>query len=560
MTHDLYYWGENRNSQNPLHDSTYPQMETPQATNICKKLSIKQLSSGHYGTFINTFSGEVYTLLLNDDPKENKMKKLDQIQNCIKIQTGYYFFAALTKSGIYIIGDIETEHENLSNLKKEYIDIIPPKINNDPIVDLICGSRQLFLLTLESKIYGVGGTFSEFYELENRFSLELYLIMQDIKKVFTGNYSHSLFLVTNSNDLYCSGYNFSGELEGEIVKIVCAHEHSLMLTKQNGKTHLYSTGQAKWNGLGKDEMSPVFTKIDFFDGYDILEIECGCYHSIVYVSGYRLFGFGMNTNHELGIPNSYIQKTPVEINIPNRIPDLLNCHICCGSFNSFLYFSNRFLLGEDLIHFFKKQENCDLHLRIGDGSYLDCHKLIIKHRIKQDNLSKFQNFIFSKTKDEAKEIIEFIYGGILPDDDELFNELRKIRNFDPKNVEFELIKDLKTLRNEEESKDFTIKSNQEEIHIHKIILWARSDLFRGMFLNVIDDSNQVTDYSGISSNSFKIFINFLYSGQIETNEEITNEIIDDLEKAMDFFQLNELEPNLYTLAKEYKEKEEEKKN
>ncbi|KAJ5079980.1 hypothetical protein M0811_14258 [Anaeramoeba ignava] len=78
----------------------------------------------------------------------------------------------------------------------------------------------------------------------------------------------------------------------------------------------------------------------------------------------------------------------------------------------------------------------------------------------------------------------------------------------------------------EKQKDFTIKRGNKNVLVHKLVLIARSELYRGMFLSVTEDkSNKVTDYSELK-------------------------IINELEIAMDYFQLNESVPNLVTIANE----------
>ncbi|KAJ5073653.1 hypothetical protein M0811_08490 [Anaeramoeba ignava] len=69
-----------------------------------------------------------------------------------------------------------------------------------------------------------------------------------------------------------------------------------------------------------------------------------------------------------------------------------------------------------------------------------------------------------------------------------------------------------------------------------------------MFLSVTEDtSNKVTDYSELSNKSFQIFEYWIYSNQIKDEIEITEEIIDEFEIGIDYFQLNEAYPNLFDL-------------
>ncbi|KAJ5067074.1 hypothetical protein M0811_13336 [Anaeramoeba ignava] len=76
----------------------------------------------------------------------------------------------------------------------------------------------------------------------------------------------------------------------------------------------------------------------------------------------------------------------------------------------------------------------------------------------------------------------------------------------------------------------------------------RSELYRGMFLSVTEDkSNKVTDYSELSNKSFQIFEYWIYSNQIKDEIQITQEIINEIQIGIDYFQLNQTNPNLFDL-------------
>ncbi|KAJ5066762.1 hypothetical protein M0811_03106 [Anaeramoeba ignava] len=76
----------------------------------------------------------------------------------------------------------------------------------------------------------------------------------------------------------------------------------------------------------------------------------------------------------------------------------------------------------------------------------------------------------------------------------------------------------------------------------------RSELYRGMFLSVNEyTSNKVTDYSELSDKSFQIFEYWIYSNQIKEEIEITQKIIEEIKTGIDYFQLNQTNPNLFDL-------------
>ena len=89
----------------------------------------------------------------------------------------------------------------------------------------------------------------------------------------------------------------------------------------------------------------------------------------------------------------------------------------------------------------------------------------------------------------------------------------------------------------EETGDFIIIVNGEKLKCHKTILQARSGLFRNMFLNVQDESNEVKDYSGLSPKAMIKVLEFMYTGNMSN---VTEEIKKELEELnyLEYFQIN----------------------
>ncbi|KAJ3436418.1 ankyrin repeat family protein [Anaeramoeba flamelloides] len=98
---------------------------------------------------------------------------------------------------------------------------------------------------------------------------------------------------------------------------------------------------------------------------------------------------------------------------------------------------------------------------------------------------------------------------------------------------------LSKLYNDEKSKDYLIIVENKPIKVHKIVLQARSELYRKMFLSINENMSekQINDYSGQTFDSMEIIIKHLYSINIEKSL-LTNEIIDIIESTIDYFLLN----------------------
>ncbi|KAJ5080313.1 kelch repeat and btb domain-containing protein [Anaeramoeba ignava] len=104
------------------------------------------------------------------------------------------------------------------------------------------------------------------------------------------------------------------------------------------------------------------------------------------------------------------------------------------------------------------------------------------------------------------------------------------------------------LNEKENEKDFIIERKEKQYKFPKLILIMRSELYRGMFLSVTNDkSNKVTDNSKLSNKSFQILEYWIYSNQIKDGIKITQQMIDEIKIGIDYFQLNQTNPNLFDL-------------
>ncbi|KAJ3429809.1 ankyrin repeat-containing protein [Anaeramoeba flamelloides] len=101
--------------------------------------------------------------------------------------------------------------------------------------------------------------------------------------------------------------------------------------------------------------------------------------------------------------------------------------------------------------------------------------------------------------------------------DNIFEEFEIILD----NKNFNLEKSIRDLFSDEKSKNFkiVIDKTKEEIKVHKFILYSRSGLYNGMFLNIDNKNiNKVRDYSQRSLEAMKIFIEYLYTDRIDQDK------------------------------------------
>ncbi|KAJ5068763.1 ankyrin repeat-containing protein [Anaeramoeba ignava] len=194
---------------------------------------------------------------------------------------------------------------------------------------------------------------------------------------------------------------------------------------------------------------------------------------------------------------------------------------------------------DDMAKLIEREEMTDFVIPTIEGD-VHSYKPLLQIRIGKDLFEKGIEILSRKKIMEVKIFVKFLCAGII--DNENLSIIQDIANeigidVDSKRGRNGILMDLKKLYEEEETKDFVIISNEEKIPVHKPILLARSELYRGMFLSVKDDSNQVNDYSGKSTEAVKTLIKFLYTDELDEN--ISKEVFSELKDVVDYYLLNE---------------------
>ncbi|KAJ5070746.1 hypothetical protein M0811_01727 [Anaeramoeba ignava] len=164
----------------------------------------------------------------------------------------------------------------------------------------------------------------------------------------------------------------------------------------------------------------------------------------------------------------------------------------------------------------------DAQIQSNDNHIFPVHKLMFYCRVKNIQFE----YIAQKCKKYSRNVVWnfllYIYTGLIEENPPELIELAhfcNLESFENLALKFEenntLIEDLENLYHDEITKDFTITSNSNIIRVHKMIMAARSDLYRGMLTSVIDSSNTAPDLSNRSTPALIHFIHFLYTGSID---------------------------------------------
>ncbi|KAJ5072782.1 hypothetical protein M0811_09479 [Anaeramoeba ignava] len=524
---EIIFFGRNKKPiffQNKSHKIKKPiqfKFENENENENENEKQIKQISSGKLSTIFLFKNGKAIEYLNRNKLNQNPSKI--QIENIQKVTVGYTNEAILTIEGNVFAKGKDINPKN----RKKFINIssLIEDTNDRIIKDIVSGRFSIYLLTSNQNAYGIG--LNQYCQLGfNSKKIDKtqkpILMMKNVSKIFSGDYSDFVFLLNSNQELFGCGLNDYGQLglgfsvfitkkltkiqnipKGKIIDIQCGYFHSIMLIEnenQNPKRKLYSSGYYLCNGLEINKHVNEFTEIksSLFENDDnILDFSVGFEHTLILTSKGKLISFGRN-------------------------------------------------FYEDLIKLFERKEFCNISFKTKNGEIIEAHKLILKYRLNQNQneIEKLKEIISNKSIKESNQIFEMIYSNRIINPI-LYFEIKEIINLNEK-VE-ETMKRIYLNENENE-KDFIIERKEKQYKFPKLILIMRSELYRGMFLSVTNDtSNKVTDYSELSNKSFQIFEYWIYSNQIKDQIQITQEIINEIKIGIDYFQLNQTNPNLFDL-------------
>ncbi|KAJ5074767.1 insulin-like growth factor binding proteinn-terminal [Anaeramoeba ignava] len=566
---EIIFFGQNSNPKlfkNESNIITKPIQFKFENENENKK-QIKQIASGYSGTIFLFKNGKAIEYSNNSNQNPSKI----QIENIQKVTVGFQNEVILTiegnvfAKGIYINPKNPNQFINISSLIED---------KNDRIIqDIVSGWNSIYLLTSNQNAYGIGSNdYGQVgFDSKTTQTQKPILMMKNVSKIFSGNSSNHVFLLNSNQELFGCGNNEYGQLglgesrkeetkipkltkiqnipKGKINDIQCGYAHSIMLIEnQDEKRKFYSCGRYYFNGLGKNEDTYEFTEIksSLFENDDnILDFSVGCFQNLILTSKRKIIGFGGNFSGELGTGDTIKQPIPIQIEFPKLRfnENISNYHFCSAYYNSFLYYSSLSFsnLEEDLIKLYQRKEFCDISFKTENGEIIEAHKLILKYRLNQNQnqnqnqnenqIEKLQEIISKKSIKESNQIFEMIYSNKIINPI-LYSEIKEIINSNEKIEEI-----MKRIYLNEKEKDFIIERKEKQYKFPKLILIMRSELYRGMFLSVTEDkSNKVTDYSELSNKSFQILEYWIYSNQIKEDIQITQEIIDEIQIFLGFFQ------------------------
>ncbi|KAJ3438486.1 btk-binding protein-related [Anaeramoeba flamelloides] len=365
------------------------------------------------------------------------------------------------------------------------------------------------------------------------------LVSENVKKISSGVYSDHIFIVTNDRHFYCCGDNSNGQLglgdlrsrssltelkrfQGmEVGQICCGgtctaliHDHSV-----------YSTGKLSFH---KKKTSGDYSEFELLNGLETKRVQyiaAGSVHFIAKTFDNEVYCWGGNVCQQTS--SSYPKKLDIGKVTEKNIIDLF-----CGPFQTIISISDetsQTSIISDFNLLYERKELTDCEIK-----GIKAHSLLLKLRTKESDLHKIKLILEKYQPEKIKSFLYWVYTERIQDVDFLSMILKKFN----RNVHHKyLLKDLIELNKQEETKDFGIIVENKVIKIHRLVLQARSDMFRGMFLSLQDITQNVSDYTGKTVNAMEVFFKFCYTDQI-VESEIDTDSIESLSDVTEYYQLD----------------------
>ncbi|KAJ6252168.1 hypothetical protein M0813_14318 [Anaeramoeba flamelloides] len=563
MEQKIYSFGNNSKGQ--LGQGHQRSCRTPQPAKEIKNFAKLAVGSEN-GVYLNK---ENNLISFGKYPLKAYKFEDDEVEILV---AGYTHFLILTKKGLlYGFGNgSDNKFHSQKQSHTTWTEMIDDRIkffdNLSPIQEVFCSSLNSFVLLKNNCLHGTGWNARNELGLgESSQNKNWPQIANNVEKFFTGIYGHTAFYISTDNILYSFGDNGKGQCSVDhfekiyrptkatftdtdnIKHISCSYSSSFLLTNDGD---LYGCGQETVTGL--NEKKSKFTKIEFFNDHFLVQMDTGNEYYLALTIDMRVFICGYE-NSGIGFENSTSTTIPKEIKIDGFLPNEKK-QIYCGSKSSFIFSAVQSSLVEDFSSLLKNGYFSDF--KIND---IPVHKLLIKIRTNGKNPEVVKNLLEQKyDKKNIDQFLKYVYGhGSINLVESILIDLQIV----PKDC-FTLNEDLLKIYKDEESKDYTIlvknddddddyeeeedggedemDESFEEIPVHKLLLIARSGLFREMFNSIKGNTNSVKDFSGISIESLEILIKFFYTNKLElTADDDPQLVVDELAEAVEYYQLNQ---------------------
>ncbi|KAJ6232089.1 ankyrin repeat [Anaeramoeba flamelloides] len=193
-------------------------------------------------------------------------------------------------------------------------------------------------------------------------------------------------------------------------------------------------------------------------------------------------------------------------------------------------------LCHDMTKLFERAEKTDLVI-----NGIEVHKLMLELRLETDHNTIKHILEHNYNYNQTKTFLKWVYDGQINENSQLITQIGKhfpSINIKTKSLRNGLVKDLRHLYHQKTTKDFSLIMKNKKLDVNKLILQARSETFRGMFIHISDDYKLVHDYTGMSEIALDKIFEFICCDSFDINS-VSKEAIDEINQFVDYYQLNE---------------------
>ncbi|KAJ5072804.1 hypothetical protein M0811_09250 [Anaeramoeba ignava] len=445
IKNDIWSFGNNKITK-LLTKETNENIEKKQINIFPTNIPLKSISQNDFGIVFLYHNGDSIKYSID---LENELEiKIPNIEKILMI--GMNHDLVLRKNGEFYLHQ-QYKKGKYSSLSFKIVPFIDDE-KDQFVSDIVCTPDLIYLLTQKNNVYRIDLDQQFHFHFSNAQNVQkLVLLKSNVEKIFTSHHSSSGFFLDLDGKLFAFGANDFGQLgvgyccsnqeikeienipKDKIIDIQLGKEHTIILVEENLQGRkigsVYSSGNAKYNGFGKNEDVYQFSKLDspLLDNENIIQIGVGCFHSILLSSSGKIFGFGNNQNGQLGIPNSTLQMVPIQIELPDLLFDISYYKISCGSSNTFIYSSFSDGIDDEMIFLFKRNDENVVFATV-DNQKIYVPKKMLDYRLKnKESIEKIREIISKRSYKQSIEIIEMImYGKEEIEDLELKKEIQKM--------------------------------------------------------------------------------------------------------------------------------------
>ncbi|ETV97749.1 hypothetical protein, variant 4 [Aphanomyces invadans] len=414
----MYTFGQN--SYGELgHGDTMSRM-VPTRVKFCEGRNVIDVACGNENTIASCENGEVFACGYNDSGQcgmgtTQRVHSFKLIMSLVDKQVvklsagnGCEHVAAVSDSGhVYTFGyNARGQLGHGSTAACAFPSRVEFPVDVS-VVQVACSYFHTLVATADNELYGFGR--NDFGQLGISDGLDKhepsripFFSGRRILAMACGQY-HSIVSLA-SGGLYAFGKNDFGQLGVDVrgvratpvavgdfdsdivVQVACGYYHSVALT-QSGKVFTFGRNDYGQLGLGHNHTVSTPSLVAYLTAFTIVDVACGCYHTLTLSDLGRVYPFGRNNHGQLGTGNTLDSTFPTYI---ESLRDVRVWKIAAGFYHSVCLTGNarpRWMdrappvssLATDLAKLVNNPQRSDVQFRV-DGQLIYGHRCILMAR------------------------------------------------------------------------------------------------------------------------------------------------------------------------------------